>query len=357
MNDVIRVAIVGCGRISDLHAAAYLQHPHAEITAICEPNETARNQRGEAWGVPEQQRYASLDELLKSAPVDMVDVLVPHHIHEEVALQVMASGKHLSLQKPMTMSVAAATNLIEAAKRANIVFKVFENFVFYPPVVRAKEIIDSGEIGDVLSIHMRSHSGYSPTMWEIPQATAAWRMDPATCGGGPLVFDDGHHKFAVGWFLGGRPVSVQADIGFWQDTPIDSPSNVMWRYETGAIGSLEVVFAPDTLLHSIYYAQDDTTVITGTKGVVWVRGGHGRLTDEAAISVYRDGALRHERDNDRDWGTSFVQSGRHFIDALRSGQPPKLSGEEGREVLAITLAVQEAARTGCRVELDYDFAH
>ena len=355
MNDMIRVAIVGCGRISDLHAAAYLEHPNAEITAICEPDEAVRNLRGDAWGVAPEHRYATVAELLASADVDMVEVLVPHHLHEEVAAQVMSAGKHLSLQKPMTMSVESATRLIQSAKEAGIVFKVFENFIFYPPIERAKSIIDAGEIGDVLSIHMRSHSGFSPTMWEIPQATAAWRMDPETCGGGPLVFDDGHHKFAVGWYLGGRPTSVQADIGFWQETPIDSPSNVIWRYESGAIGSLEVVYAPDTELQGNYYAQDDTMVITGTRGVIWVRGGHGQLTDESAVSVYVDGVLRHENDMDRDWGTSFVRSGQHFIDALVDGTEPLLTGEQGREVLAITLAAQEAGASGCRVHIDYTF--
>jgi len=353
MTDIINIAIVGCGRISDLHAAAYLNHPHAQISAICEPNADARAQRGDAWRIPIERRFENVDDMLAADGIDVVEVLVPHHLHEEVALKVIASGRHLSLQKPMAMDVDQADRIIQAARDGGVVLKVFENFVFYPPVVLAKDLVDAGEIGDVLSVRLKSHSGYSPNMWEIPKQTSAWRLDPSTCGGGPLVFDDGHHKFAIAWHLAGRAQRVMSDIGSWEGTAIDSPSNVMWRHENGAIGSLEVVFAHDTLINTKYYAQDDQVEITGTKGVIWVRGGHGRLTDAPPVSLYAGGIVRDFVDVERDWGVSFIRSGQHFIDALLSGQAPYLTGEQGRDVLAFTLAAQESGSTGCAVDPNY----
>jgi predicted dehydrogenase len=347
---MIKVGIVGCGRISDLHAKAYLTHPEATIVAICDPSPEVLEMRGDAWGVPTGRRFQRIEDLLALKEVDMVDLLVPHNLHHSMANQVIESGKALSLQKPMTVNLEESDQLIEAAKNAGVTFKVFENFIFFPPIAFAKKLVEQGEIGDLLGIRMKSSSGISPTAWQIPPATAAWRLDPSKCGGGPLVFDDGHHKFAVAWHFLGKVNSVFADIGNWENTGIDSPSIVSWRHANGGVGSLEVIFSPEMHVTTKYYAQDDQLEITGTKGVIWVTKGHGQLLEGPPVTLYRDGVVKHFLDIDYDWGSSFVKSGQHFIDALINGTAPKLTGEEGREVLAFTLAAQEAAATGMPVK-------
>lgn len=337
---MIKMAIVGCGRISGLHARAYLEHSDAEIVAICDTSPANLADKGDAWGVANNRRFTDIDELLSLDDVDAVDILVPHHLHSAFAKKVIAAGKHLSLQKPMTVSLAEADELIGLADSAGVVFKVFENFIFYPPIQRAKALVDQGEIGDLLGIRMKSHSGYSPTMWEIPADTQAWRLNPAECGGGPLVFDDGHHKFAVAWHFLGGVSEMFSSIGNWENTGIDSPSIVAWRHDSGAIGSLEVIYSPDMLVTTQYYAQDDQLEITGTKGTIWVTKGHGELLNEAPVKMYKDGSLTTFEDIDPDWGSSFVQSGQQFVDALLNGTDPLLTGRQGREVLEITLRAQ-----------------
>ena len=346
---MINVGIVGCGRISDLHAKAYLTHPQAQINAICDPSQEILEMRGDIWGVPANRRFQNIEDLLAQDDVDMVDVLVPHNLHSKIANQVIASGKALSLQKPMTVSLEEADQLIDAAKVAGTKFKVFENFIFFPPIALAKKLVDQGEIGDLLGIRMKSSSGISDTAWQVPAATAAWRLDPEKCGGGPLVFDDGHHKFAVAWHFLGKVRSVFADIGNWENSGIDSPSIVSWRHENGGIGSLEVIFSPELQVNTKYYAQDDQLEITGTKGIIWVTKGHGQLLESPPVTLYKDGVVKHYLDVDYDWGSSFVKSGQHFIDALIYGTEPLLTGEQGREVLAFTLAAQEASRLGTPV--------
>jgi predicted dehydrogenase len=341
---VVNVAIVGCGRISGLHAQAYLTHPHAKIVAICDNNEDLLASRGDEWGVPADSRYGSLDELLTRSDLDFVDLLVPHHLHFSFASKVINAGVNLSLQKPMTVTLADATALIELAQSKGVTLKVFENFVFFPPIVLAKKLVEQGEIGDLLGIRMKSHSGYSPTMWEIPPATQEWRLKPDECGGGPLVFDDGHHKFAVAWHFLGAVDSVFAAIGNWKGTGIDSPSVVSWTHQSGAIGSLEVIYSPEMLVTTKYYAQDDQLEISGTKGTIWVTKGHGQIRNLPPVMLYSDG-VEKSFDVDSDWGTSFVDSGQHFVDALRGGTEPILTGQQGREILEFTLAAQQSSQT------------
>jgi predicted dehydrogenase len=349
---MIRVGIIGCGRISDLHAHAYLHHKHSTITAVADPDAANRSSRGDAWGVPATAQHADAAELLARDDVDMVEVLVPHHLHESMAQQVAAAGKHISLQKPMAMDVEEADRIITHAADAGVTLKIFENFVFYPPIQRARDLIDNGEIGDVLSIRLKSAAGYSTEGWEVPAAAMAWRLDASRSGGGPQVFDDGHHKFASAWYLHGFPQTVHAFIGNSFNGVLDSPSVVTWQYADGAVGSFEATFSPELALHGKYYGQDDRIEITGSKGVIWVTRGHGRMSDLAPVILYKAQRTIHMDDMDADWGVSFVKSGRHFVKALLEGAAPVITGEQGRDLLAFSLAAQQSARTGERVAVE-----
>jgi predicted dehydrogenase len=245
--------------------------------------------------------------------------------------------------------------MIAAAKKAGVIFKVFENFIFYPPVQRAKALIDAGEIGDPLTIRIKSNSCTSPTQWEVPGAAWAWRFAPEQCGGGPLVFDDGHHKFSLAWFfMGGIAEEVHAWIGATELAPgyvLDAPAIVSWKFSRNRYGSLEVVQSPEMVIDTQHYAQDDRIEITGTKGVIWVTRGHGKMMDIPPVIMYRDQRVYGFSDMPVGWEHSFINSTRHFIDAYFKGEPPSLTAEQGRDILRLALAAQESARTGQSIRL------
>ncbi len=215
----------------------------------------------------------------------------PHHLHCEAALAAIDAGKHVSLQKVMTTTLADADRLVERAKTAKGVFRVFENFIFYPPVMKAKELIDEGAIGTPVSIRIKSNPGRSRTAWEVPAAADAWRQDRRTNGGGPLAFDDGHHKFALGWHFMGLAEEVHAWIG---ETPrpdrggfVDAPGIISWKFPGNRYGHLELVYSPDLEIVTVHYAQDDRLEITGTAGVITIARGHGRIVEGPALDAPR----------------------------------------------------------------------
>jgi len=352
--DPLRVGFIGAGRISDLHALEYLDNDRARIVAVCDANLDVARQRGRAWGVAEERIFGDYHDLLALPEVDLVEILLPHHLHCQVALDAAAAGKHISVQKPMALSVAEADRMIAAARAAGVILKVFENFIFYPPVQRAKALIDAGEIGDPLTIRIKSNPATSSTAWEVPLSAWAWRFNPEQCGGGPLVFDDGHHKFSLAWFFMGLPEEVHAWIGATELFPgfvLDTPAIVSWKFPGNRYGSLEVVQSPELELETKHYAQDDRIEITGTRGVIWVTRGHGRMLDVPPVVLYRDRQTRAFSDMPVGWEQSFIHSTRHFIDAYFKGEPPSLTGEQGREILRFALAAQESARTGQSVRL------
>jgi predicted dehydrogenase len=355
--DQVRAGFIGAGRISDLHALEYIANPDAEIVAIADADRALAERRGRAWGFPNAKIYDDYRALLDDPAVNAVEILLPHHLHCEAALLAMDAGKHVSLQKVMTTTVADADRLVEKARTARGVFRVFENFIFYPPVMKAKALIETGAIGTPVSIRVKSNPGRSRTAWPVPAPADAWRQDRRTNGGGPLAFDDGHHKFALGWYFMGLADEVHAWIG---ETPrpgggtVDAPGIISWKFPGNRYGHLELAYSPDLEIVTVHYPQDDRLEITGTAGVIAISRGHGRIVEGPALVLHAGGKTEAFSfpDAELGWEASFVHSTRHWIEALRNGTTPHLTGEEGRDILRFTLAAQLSAELGRAVRVD-----
>ncbi len=348
------VGILGAGRISDLHVIEYLRSDAAQIVAVCDASVDTARARADAWDVAPGRRFARLDELLACDEVDLVEVLLPHHLHAPATLQALAAGKAVSVQKPMATSLADAQAMVADAGRRGLFFKLFENFVFYPPVQKARALLDEGAIGEPLTIRIKSVFGDPRHGWAIPGSAQAWRLDPSTCGGGPIVFDDGHHKFALAWWLMGMPEEVHAWIGRTEVAGgmVDGPAMISFRFAGSRMGVFEAVHARDLQVDTRHYAQDDQIEITGSRGVIWVTRGHGRLGDRPPVILYRDGETTGFSAMPTGWEESFIRSTRDTIEAWHAGRPPVLTGVQGLDVLRFSLAALRSAENGRAVRLD-----
>ncbi len=345
----VKAGFIGAGRISDLHAIEYLQNSNAELTAVCDADASLAHAQAKRWGVPRERVFTDFEALLACEEVNLVEILLPHHLHAPAALAAFRAGKHVSLQKPMALRLEDADRMIAAAREAKLMFKVFENVLFYPPVQRAKALVDAGAIGEPLTIRIKTNKGDPRTAWPVPPAAREWRQDPTRSGGGPLSFDDGHHKFALAWYFMGQAEQVHAWIDRTEVEPgfvLDAPAMISWKFANARYGNLEIVYSPGLHVETAHYAQHDPVEITGTKGVIWITRGHGRISDQPPVLLYADGKLQGFDDMAAGWESSFVESTRHHIGALLSGEPPILTGEQGREVLRFCLAAQESAKLG-----------
>ena len=147
MSSELRVGIVGCGRIAGLQALGYLDHPRARISAVCDPDVQRAERAAEAFGRGAPVRiHAELEKLLLDPEVDALEILTPHHLHADHAVAALEAGKHVSLQKPPARTLAELDRIAAAARRSGRTLRVFENFMFYPPHQRAKQLVDSGAI-------------------------------------------------------------------------------------------------------------------------------------------------------------------------------------------------------------------
>jgi predicted dehydrogenase len=176
-------------------------------------------------------------------------------------------------------------------------------------------------------------------------------------GGGPLAFDDGHHKFATAWHFMGLAEEVHAWIGTTKRPSgaiLDAPAIISWKFPGNRYGNLEIVHSPDLDIVTEHYAQDDRVEITGSAGVIAINRGHGRISDQPPVMLFAGGKTEGFSfpDAELGWQASFIHSTRHFIAALRTGSQPRLTGAEGREILRFTLAAQFSAQLGRAVRVD-----
>lgn len=345
----INVGIIGCGRIADLHALGYRDNPEARIYAVCDTEEAAAARGREQWQA--EKAYTHHLDLLEDPRVDAVEILVPHLLHESITVDAAKAGKHIALQKPMTVDLASADRVVTAARDAGVVLRVTDNYLFYPPLVSAKRMIENGEIGTPTNLRIKFLSGGSGG-WEVPDAAWEWRLHEAIQGRGFQTFDHGHHLWATAWFLLGEVERVVSWIDS-ADGILDCPSVMMWKYKEGTrYGMCEYGHAQNVEIPSKYYANDEWIEITGSGGLIIVHRCTGHLVEGPALSLFNAKGWRHESDIDSDWAAGFKGATRNFVDTIKGKAAPLLSGPEGREILRFSLAIQKSSRVRREVSLD-----
>ena len=343
----LRVGLVGLGRIADLHIEGYRNCPDARVVAVCDIDEQALERR--LAQLPEAEGFG--------AGLDLVEVLTPHLLHAEMSIKALEAGAHVAVQKPMAMTLEECDRMIAAALRAGRRLRVFENAVYYPPVIKAHELIEEGAIGAPLHCRLRTVAGDPAYGWQVSRQTWAWRQALWAAGSaGRLTFDDGHHKMAIACWLFGEIEEVYARIDRTEDAagaPIDAPASLTWVHRAPRVHVIwDVVYAPRLQVRSRYYALDECIEITGEIGIIRIARLTGHLLDEPVLTLYRDGHLEAFHDLEDDWGRSFVLATGAFVDELRGNTAAaRLSGPAGRAVLELALALERSATLHEKVRL------
>lgn len=344
----VRVAFVGLGRIYDLNVRAYLQNPDAEVVALVDPSEERRRQRQADW--PQARTFSTAAELAASGlEVDAVEALLPIPLHADGVVELLGYGWHVNLQKPICNDLASARRMIDAAKANGRVLRVMEDFLFYEPLQKLREVVLSGELGEISGYHIKMvASGRGG--WEVPASTYEWQFQQMRDGRGVLVFDDGWHKLSTALWLFGPIREVRAWIGETEVVPgiaVDAPTTIVWEHENGVRGVWDITLAVDMYLRSDYYTNDERWEVTGRRGYARVNRCTARGIQQPSLEVYADGEMRQYHALDDDWASSFRESGRHWIRYLRGGDLPLLwSADEAVDVLRFALAAYASSEAG-----------
>jgi predicted dehydrogenase len=342
----VRTALVGCGKVGGIHAAAVSGLPEADFVAVCD---TSRERAGAFAARFGARPYTDVATMLREARVQAVLIATPHPLHAAPAILAAEAGVHALVEKPMAASLRDCDAMIEAARRAGTRLGLISQRRWYEPVLRMRAAIDAGKIGRPALGVFLMYSWRSPEYYE----SDPWRGKWSTEGGGVLVNQSAHHLDLLRWFMG----SVVEVSGYWANlnhptVEVDDTAVAVLRFEHGGLGSIitSVSQKPGlyTKLHvhgtngaSVGVETDrGATFIAGMTPIaepplndVWtIPGEEGRLAEFEAEDRARFGRI--------DIATHYhALQIRDFLDAVREGRPPLVSGEDGRAAVELFTAI------------------
>lgn len=262
----LKLALVGCGNIARAHwrGIRYVA-TDIDVTAVVDADAGRAEAMAERTGTAAS---TSLADALADGDFDAVDLMLPHDLHEEYAGQVFAAGKHLVLEKPIAPDVAAAGRIFEAAARAGTVFMVAEQAQYWPDVIRARELIDAGEIGEVITARA---CFYDPLNVD-PDDPIPWRFRLKRAGGGISIDGGAHWIRPLRMLLGEIDAAIAVTGRHIEAMEGESFAHALFRFQSGVTATF------DALLHASPVASTEDFRVTGTGGeIVIEHGREGRL--------------------------------------------------------------------------------
>jgi UDP-N-acetyl-2-amino-2-deoxyglucuronate dehydrogenase len=225
----LRVGILGAGLIAPNHAAGFQEVPDlAEVVAVCDTNlENAEN----LATMFDARIYSDYRDLIADPNIDLVDVLLPHHLHYAVALDIIAAKKHMLLEKPVAVTYRQSLEIVEAARKAGIHFGVAENTHFIKAYLEAEKQIRAGTLGDITLVRT-----FLPANERIRLSSDDFWGKKISSGGGTLIDSGPHTFYLLKWLFGEvRELNAFTSQIYQVHSEVEDNADVRGKLASGAV--------------------------------------------------------------------------------------------------------------------------
>lgn len=344
---MIRVGIIGCGRIAqERHLPEYEENRDAQIAGVYDLNKDRAREIAEKYGA---KAYASYEELLDDAQIDAVSVCSSNNTHAEISIAALNAGKHVLCEKPMAITYEECEAMVEAAKVNGKYLMIGQNQRLTKAHIKAKQMIEEGVIGRVITFRTTfGHGG--PETWSIDPGKATWFFDRKKAAMGAMA-DLGIHKTDLIQFLLSQTVTETTARLMTLDkrdasgnlAGVDDNAICIYKMSGGAVGTM-------TASWTYYGAEDNSTVLYGTEGILRIYDD----PDHAIVLVSKDGK-RTEYDvesiqtNDNQTKSGVIDL---FVDSIKRKVKPAISGESVLSAMRAVFASIESSEKGCTVTIN-----
>jgi predicted dehydrogenase len=349
----VRVGLVGCGKVAQIHAAALRSLPEAELVAACD----SLPPRAAAFAANNKVRpFTDVATMLREANVEVVVVGTPHPLHAEPAIGAAEAGVHVLVEKPLAASLADCDAMLAAARKSGVTLGVVSQRRFYEPVRRIRAAIDAGKIGTPALGVFLQYSWRDAAYYQ----SDSWRGKWDTEGGGVLVNQSPHQLDILLWLMG--PAAEVS--GYWANVnhptvEVDDTAVASIKFESGGLGSIATSVSQKPGIFTKVHIHGSNGASVGVEtdrgatfiaGVSWlseppvtdlwtIPGEEGRLEEFQAEDRAEFAAV------DGTWHYHALQMA-DFLRAIREGRPPLVTGEDGRAVVELFTAIYQSSREG-----------
>jgi len=329
----VRWGVIGLGWFGEIHAETLATMPGIELAALC----TRRPQRlaevADRFGVG--RRYTDYRQLLADPAVDVVSITTHIQDHRDIAIDALRAGKHVLLEKPMAPSAEDCDPILEAARQAKGLFMVGHICRFDPRVALAKQAIDEGRIGRIISMHARRNLSKA--------------IGKVVCNSISALMGDGiHDTDLMLWFSRARAVSVYAQEVHPDQCKYPEGGWAMIRLDNDAVAVVESVWY---LPESTPYQIDARMEVIGTEGAIYINCGEAGLTIQDAHGGRMPDTMYWPLVFGERFGILRAEF-RYFADCVLEGRSPeRITPEESREAVRVMAAAEQSSRTGKLIAL------
>lgn len=253
LNRKLRMALIGgggAGFIGKVHRTAAELDGRAEVVAGAFSSSPERcRETAHAFGVDPDRALASYEELLASEAarpederIDFVSIATPNFLHFPMAKAALEAGFHVLCDKPMTTNSADAQELVRLVEETGRVFALTHNYTGYPMVRQAREMIASGELGEIRAVRASYIQGWMQAVDPTEKADRGmWKDDPEKNGVGATVGDVGTHAFNLATYMTGlKPISLLGKVATFTGRQLDDYGHSLIRCESDALMTITV---------------------------------------------------------------------------------------------------------------------
>lgn len=343
---MVNVGVIGCGKIAQTrHLPEYADNPDVNIVALYDFNV---DRAKELAGKYNAKVYESYQELLDDPGIDAVSVCVRNSDHCAISIDAMKAGKHVLCEKPMAVSLEECIKMVEASEKYNRFLMIGQNQRLSKAHVKAKELIQSGMLGKVLTYKTNfGHGG--PETWTVDQKDV-WFFDKSLSAFGALA-DLGVHKTDLVTYLLDSPVKKVTAVLKTLDKKdaegnpitVDDNSICIYEMENGVVGTM-------TASWTYYGAEDNSTVIYGTNGMM-------RIYDDPEYSIVvtlKDGSqvlydIDRIQTNDNQTKSGIIDA---WVESLVENKEPEISGKSVLSSMKAIFAALESSKSNTTVVIE-----
>lgn len=343
---MVRVGLIGCGRIAQVrHIPEYSANQDAKIAGFFDFNYERASELAEKYG---GKAYRTLEEMLADDNIDAVSVCVANSAHAEDTIAALKAGKHVLCEKPMATTLEDCEAMVQAAKNSGKKLMIDQNQRLAKAHAKAKQLVQEGAIGRVLTFRTTfGHGG--PETWSIDPGKATWFFDRKKSAMGAMA-DLGVHKTDLIQYLldtkvtatTARVVTLDKKDANGNLIGVDDNAMCIYEMENGTIGTM-------TASWTYYGAEDNSTILYGTEGIM-------RIYDDPKYSIkltLKDGsevdyAIDKIQTNDNQTSTGIIDA---FIECIEQDTKPLIDGADVLNAMRAVFASIRSSESGKRVEI------
>lgn len=336
-KDKIGICIIGTGRAGILHGGMFNKIPHARLVAVVDSDEEKAQIAAKELEV--EKYYKNYQDACNDEKIDAVCIVTPTFTHCEIAVACANAGKHIFSEKPMAITPDECDMMIESAQRNRVKLQIGFMRRFDRNFQKAKQILDGGEIGDIVLVKSLTRGPGLPPKWYFSIETS----------NGLLAEVNSHDIDTLRWFAGSEFSRVYAEAGNYRcpELKADYPDfydNVILnaRFKNGKMGMIDGA-CPD------FYGYDSRTEVLGTKGVLFV----GRIQDETVIFTKEHDVIQPVVSSWRNlFRDAYLGEDEHFIHCILNDEEPAVTGLDGKKAVEVVLAGNRSIKESKVINLE-----